>query len=275
MTKHSHEQSPAENSAVEKPRFTRKQKIFAGFVAGAVVAGVGAGISWSANQAPTPQTTSSGEPNPSTTPEVTPSPSLPETVPDVATSMEFGQTPEVYIGITETNFNNWVMAGSATIYQDWIKEARETNNGSTDARVAFIMAIAEKNTVKYATALFGPDYASNTKLETIIKNTTTMNAANLDLVIVTSTDDELNHGTPFLRTLEFDAFNASQVESQSNDGTTLNLALPYTEYTNAQVNKAKTYIEKAGGNDPNGNTGVMKATLIKSGNLMVIDYFQY
>lgn len=263
-------------AATKTERFTKKQKITAIIAGSAIAFGIGGGLAvGAANQVPTPQTTSSGEPNPSTTPEVTPSPSLPETVPDVATNMEFGQTPEVYTKIVETNFNNWVMAGSKTISADWTAEVARSGDASTDTRIAFVMAIAEKNTIRYATALFGPDYTSNSKLDTIIKNTTTENASNLDLVIVTSNDDELNHGTPFIRSIEFDTFNASQVLSQAKDGTTLDLALPYTEYTNAQLNKAKAYIEKSGGHDVNGNTGVLKATLIKSGNSMVVDYFQY
>lgn len=74
MTKHSQEQSTVKQSTVESPRFTRKQKIFAGLAGGALLAGVGVGAAIvSSNQEIIPQPTNSGEPSPSTTPDILPS----------------------------------------------------------------------------------------------------------------------------------------------------------------------------------------------------------
>lgn len=240
----------------KKSRFSRKQKIIAGGAALLTIAGIGAGVKFgidAANQAPAPVAEAPVDPTATPSP-VEVDPVTPESViksleiPAGLSTEELGQL------IIDERYDAWASASADTpeegekLVEDWREFVRE--NG-VNALPEFANNIAESNGEVRATALYGPEWRSDSDIVTLVTRRIAINSRFIQLYLATQAN-----GAAY--TSEWKATGYRELADTDNDPSTRTIEVDVT--TSEQ-------------NNPLGNTtgkSITKITLVTVGDREII-----
>lgn len=203
---------------------TTPGRIVAGSVAAAAVVTAIAAGPRGADTGPESQPTvtePSAEPDSTEQPPVenpeTNGPSISETG---SYQIEAGQSPEALAQNIAEELSDWHMAGAGEFNTLWIAEVTKTADASDAAFNAFLDAFVAKQTAIRATAIFGPDYATNPDVQDYVNGQIAILKRNLTLNQAT-----VASGTPYVQSMRLDASRAPSANQQELDITTVDNAV--------------------------------------------------
>lgn len=187
---------------------TTPGRIVAGGVAGAAVVTAvvlgprGGGASDGGLSEPLPTNSQGVDSGPGTVdqpPVDQPETNGPSTSEIAAHQIEAGQSPEATGQAILTELTEWEMAGAAEFNTQWLAEVAKTADASDAAFSKFLNDFVDKKTVIYATALFGPNYASNPDVQAYLKGQVLILKRNLTLNQAT-----VAGGTPYVQSMQLE-----------------------------------------------------------------------